>query len=162
MSWNKEDSIKFAKELLDENPNLLRMNEKKLHEFIEEQVINLGFINELYDDATDDDGYQDEDLIEKADILVADITNEVQEEILKMPKTITKELDFEIKKTIGILSKSEKGWTTELNYMIWNGGEPKYDIRAWSPDHTKMGKGITLDKESLKSLWKILDKKFNV
>lgn len=78
-----------------------------------------------------------------------------------MPKKEEKELNFEIRKTLGILSESEKGWTTELNYMIWNDGEPKYDIRAWSPDHTKMGKGITLDKESLKSLWKILDKKYN-
>ena len=27
------------------------------------------------------------------------------------------------------------------------GAPAKFDIRAWSPDHTKMGKGITLSNE---------------
>lgn len=36
--------------------------------------------------------------------------------------------------------------------MSWNGNEPKYDIRSWNEDHTKMGKGITLTDEELRIL----------
>ena len=62
---------------------------------------------------------------------------------------------YEIVEEIGVLSESAKGWTKELNKVSWNGAEPKYDIRDWSPDHEKMGKGITLtdeEAEILKSL----------
>ena len=46
---------------------------------------------------------------------------------------------YEIVEHIGILSESAKGWTKELNRISWNGGEPKYDIRDWAPEHEKMG-----------------------
>lgn len=59
---------------------------------------------------------------------------------------------FEIKQTVGVLSTSPAGWTTELNLISWNGREPKYDIRAWSPDHSKMGKGVTLTAEEFANL----------
>lgn len=62
------------------------------------------------------------------------------------------DLKFEIVETIKVLSTSDKGWTKELNKVSWNDGEPKYDIRTWSPDHTKMGKGITLTDEEFKEL----------
>ncbi|MDR3585277.1 MAG: YdbC family protein [Desulfosporosinus sp.] len=62
------------------------------------------------------------------------------------------EIKFEIKETIGVLSESAKGWTKELNLISWNDKDPKYDIREWSPDHAKMGKGITLTAEELKKL----------
>lgn len=62
------------------------------------------------------------------------------------------EIKFEIKKNLGVLSKSTKDWTKELNLVSWNGREPKYDLRDWSPDHTKMGKGVTLSKEELQAL----------
>ena len=68
------------------------------------------------------------------------------------------EIKFEIKETIGILSESSKGWTKELNFISWNDREPKYDIREWSTDHEKMGKGITLSKEELKVLKELLEK----
>ena len=45
------------------------------------------------------------------------------------------------------LSENDKGWTKELNRVSFNGAPAKYDIRTWSPDHTKMGKGITLTNE---------------
>jgi hypothetical protein len=50
---------------------------------------------------------------------------------------------FEITKEIGMLSESPKGWRKELNMVSWNGNQAKYDIRDWSPDHEKMGKGVT-------------------
>ena len=65
---------------------------------------------------------------------------------------------FEIKKEIGVLSTSTKGWKKELNLVSWNGGAPKYDIREWSPDHEKMGKGVTLTAEEIAELKMLLDK----
>lgn len=72
------------------------------------------------------------------------------------------EIKYEIIETIGILSESPKGWKKELNLISWNNREPKYDIRDWSSDHEKMGKGITLSEEEigkLKEALEILSKK---
>ena len=66
------------------------------------------------------------------------------------------ELKFEIINNIGVVSEGTKGWQLELNRVSWNGNEPKYDLRSWSPDHAKMGKGITLTEEEVVSLSKIL------
>ncbi|MFA1819813.1 YdbC family protein [Virgibacillus oceani] len=62
------------------------------------------------------------------------------------------QLNYEIIKTIGVLSESPKGWTKELNLISWNEREPKYDIRDWSPDHEKMGKGVTLTEGEISKL----------
>ncbi|HOT62830.1 MAG TPA: YdbC family protein [Treponemataceae bacterium] len=67
------------------------------------------------------------------------------------------EFSFEIVEKIGVISESKGGWTTELNTVSWGGRPAKYDIRGWSPDHQKMGKGITLTAEELKSLRALLD-----
>lgn len=72
-----------------------------------------------------------------------------------MPKS---EISFEIIETLGVLSTSSKGWTKELNLISWNGREPKYDLREWSPEHDKMGKGVTLSKDELEALKDILEK----
>lgn len=63
---------------------------------------------------------------------------------------------YDIKKKLGVISKSRNGWTKEINLVAWNGGEPRYELRSWSPDHTRMGKGIALNKEELGSLREIL------
>ena len=68
------------------------------------------------------------------------------------------EVKFEVIESFGILSTSPSGWTKELNLVSWNGGEPKYDVRQWSPDHTKMGKGISLSREEAEELKKLLTK----
>ena len=52
-------------------------------------------------------------------------------------------------KNCGVLSESAKGWTTEVNLVSWNDRAPKYDIREWSPDHQKMGKGVTLSPDEV-------------
>jgi hypothetical protein len=44
----------------------------------------------------------------------------------------------------------------ELNLISWNEGTPKYDIRDWAPDHSKMGKGIGLTKDELENLYNII------
>ena len=65
---------------------------------------------------------------------------------------------FEIVKHVGVISESTKGWTKELNLVSWNGGNPKYDIRDWAPEHEKMGKGVTLTEEEARSLIELLGK----
>lgn len=67
------------------------------------------------------------------------------------------EIKFEIKETIGVLSESAKGWTKELSLVSWNDKEAKYDIREWSPEHDKMGKGVTFSIEELKKLKEVLN-----
>ncbi|PWU67562.1 MULTISPECIES: YdbC family protein [Gracilibacillus] len=61
-------------------------------------------------------------------------------------------IKFEIVENIAVLAESPSGWTKEVNLISWNDREPKYDIRDWSPDHEKMGKGITLTMEEWKAL----------
>ena len=68
------------------------------------------------------------------------------------------QIKFEIKENIGTLSESAKGWTKELNLVSWNGAAPKYDLRDWAPEHEKMGKGITLTAEEVKTLAELLSK----
>lgn len=67
------------------------------------------------------------------------------------------ELKFEITERIGVLSENAKGWTKELNKVSWNEREPKYDLREWNPDHSRMGKGITLTDEEVETLKGILN-----
>ncbi|APQ77540.1 YdbC family protein [Clostridium botulinum] len=67
------------------------------------------------------------------------------------------DIKFEIKDKLGVISESSKGWTKELNSISWNGKQAKYDLRDWAPEHEKMGKGITLSAEELKSLKEILN-----
>lgn len=67
------------------------------------------------------------------------------------------EISYEIVKTLGVISEGSGGWTKELNLVSWNGKEPKYDIRDWSPDHEKMSKGITLTAADAMSLRDLLN-----
>jgi hypothetical protein len=67
------------------------------------------------------------------------------------------DIKYEIIENIGILSESQKEWKKELNLISWNSREPKYDLRDWSPNRDKMGKGVTLTKEELLQLKKLLN-----
>ena len=66
------------------------------------------------------------------------------------------DFSFQIVESLGAFSTNKSGWTTELNLVSWGGRDPKYDIRSWSPDHNKMGKGVTLTKAELIALKKLL------
>lgn len=68
-----------------------------------------------------------------------------------------KEIKYEIINNIGVISQNSSGWKMELNRVSWSGAEPKYDLRDWAPEHEKMGKGITLTEEELRSLKAIID-----
>lgn len=71
------------------------------------------------------------------------------------------DLKYEIKQKIACLSEDKNGWAKELNLVSWNDNEAKYDIRAWSTDHTKMGKGVTLSKEEIQILTSVLTELFS-
>ena len=64
---------------------------------------------------------------------------------------------FKITESFGVLSESKAGWKTELNMVSWGDRPAKYDIRSWSPDHMKMGKGVTMTKEELSALKSLLN-----
>lgn len=66
-------------------------------------------------------------------------------------------IKYEVKESYGVLSESAKGWTKELRSISWNDREAKFDIREWSPDDEKMGKGVTLSKDELLKLRDILN-----
>jgi len=67
------------------------------------------------------------------------------------------DIKYEIVKKIGVLSTSVSGWAKELNLISWNDRDAKYDLRDWSADGTKMGKGVTLSKEELIALKELLN-----
>ena len=67
------------------------------------------------------------------------------------------DIKYEIVRKVGILSKSASGWAKELNLISWNDRDAKYDIRDWSADGEKMGKGVTLSRDELMALRELLN-----
>ena len=67
------------------------------------------------------------------------------------------EIKYDIVNSIGTISENSKGWKKELNLISWNDRAPKYDLRDWSGDNQKMGKGITMTKEELIALKTLLN-----
>lgn len=67
------------------------------------------------------------------------------------------EFKYEIVEKLGVVSQTNNGWVKELNLISWNGREPVYDLRTWDETHERMGKGITLSADDLKSLKELLD-----
>lgn len=68
------------------------------------------------------------------------------------------EIKYEVVEHIGVLAESAKGWKKELNRISWNGNAPKYDIREWSPNREKMGKGVTLSEGEIQALNELLNR----
>jgi hypothetical protein len=66
-------------------------------------------------------------------------------------------IKYDIVEKVGVLSENSSGWTKELNFISWNGRNPKFDIRDWDPEHEKMGKGLTLTKDELLKLRELLN-----
>jgi hypothetical protein len=62
------------------------------------------------------------------------------------------ELNFEVIKEYGVIGEGSKGWTKQVNMISWNGRAPKIDIRDWSEDRSKMGKGLTLSEKEAAAL----------
>jgi len=66
-------------------------------------------------------------------------------------------IEFDVLEHIGDLSESKSGWKKELNLVSWNNRDPKFDIRDWSPDHSKMGKGVTFTNDEIDELRNVLN-----
>jgi len=67
------------------------------------------------------------------------------------------ELKFEIKKRLGTIGEGTNGWKKEVNIISWNDRKPKLDVRDWDESHEKMGKGVTLSKNEVIELKKLLE-----
>ncbi len=67
------------------------------------------------------------------------------------------DIRYEIVMQIGVLSQARSGWNKELNLVSWDERPPKYDIRDWSPDHSQMGRGVTLSREEILGLRDLLN-----
>ena len=72
-----------------------------------------------------------------------------------------KEIQYEIVREIAVLSTSDSGYTKEINLISWNGKAPKYDVRSFSPNREKCGKGITLTVDEAAALLEALQKTLN-
>ena len=70
---------------------------------------------------------------------------------------IMAEKNYEILECIGVLSENKGGWKKELNIVKWFDNAPSFDLRSWSADHSKMGKGISLSNEEFEALRKLLN-----
>lgn len=66
------------------------------------------------------------------------------------------EFKYEITERIAVLSQNTNGWERQLNMVSWNERDPKYDIRDWSPDGSKMGKGISMTADEIAVLKDVL------
>lgn len=64
-------------------------------------------------------------------------------------------LDFKVIKDFG--SFGEGKWQKHLTLTKWGDNEPKYDLRPWNEDMTKMGKGVTLDSSDLFDLLGLIE-----
>lgn len=60
---------------------------------------------------------------------------------------------WRIEACVGIIAENKvTGWSKELNLVSWNGKDPRYDIREWSPEHDKMSRGVTLSPFEMKAM----------
>ena len=71
-------------------------------------------------------------------------------------------ISYEVIEKIGTLD-SDSTMPKELRLVSWNNGPDKYDLRSWKTkdDGSEVcGKGLTLDREELFSLYEILKNLF--
>ena len=71
-------------------------------------------------------------------------------------KTISK-YNLTIVKPITVISENDDGWRKELNVVSWRNQMPKYDIRSYAPNYSKISKGVTLTADEMQELKAILN-----
>lgn len=71
---------------------------------------------------------------------------------------MAEDFSFQITEQVGVVSEAKSGWKLELNKVSWGGRPAKFDLRSWSPGHQKMGKGVTLTDEEIKTLGGMISK----
>lgn len=60
--------------------------------------------------------------------------------------------NFKIIEQLHQFPDTGSAYRKELNIIDWFGNGPRYDIRGWSDDHTKMTKGISLTESEFREL----------
>lgn len=73
-----------------------------------------------------------------------------------MEEKESRTLRVEVVEELATLSESG-AWKKQLNIVQCGDNIAKYDIRSWNQDHTKSGKGITLNLQELIELKKALN-----
>lgn len=71
-------------------------------------------------------------------------------------------IEFRIVEHVGVIETQKNGWNKEVNIVSWNGGQEKFDIREWDPDHERMSRGITLTEKETARLAEVLAKRFHI
>ena len=69
-------------------------------------------------------------------------------------KMTKKEIECEIVEHIATIEEFSSGWTMEFNIVKWNKNPAKFDIRNWSPDHSKSSTGVALIESDLEAILK--------
>ena len=64
-------------------------------------------------------------------------------------------LEFEIIEDYGAFGDGK--WQKHLTKIKWGNNPPKFDIRPWNEDMTKMGKGVTFDDGELFDLLGLIE-----
>ena len=75
---------------------------------------------------------------------------------------MTASTTFKIEEQIAILRVADTGWTRELGKVVWYNKPMTIDVRWWSPDKKKAGKGISLTEDEAKQLLNGLKELFDV
>jgi len=70
---------------------------------------------------------------------------------------MSREFSYQITQPVAVLGKSSDGrYTTEVNYISYNGNRPKLDIRKWDRENSTMFKGVSLTDEEAAALKRAL------
>lgn len=65
------------------------------------------------------------------------------EKIIKDSDSVKNEFSYEIVEHLLDLREDSNGWKTELNLISYNGKNPVYDIRTWSPKDSNGNRNMT-------------------
>lgn len=68
-------------------------------------------------------------------------------------------MQYEIIKTLLVLPKTRESdlFHIEVNIISWYGKEPRLDIRKWSDDRKKAGKGLSLTNEEARAIIDVIN-----
>lgn len=72
------------------------------------------------------------------------------------------EKNYELVEDYGTLADHGRSMTKHFAKVKWFNNEEKFDIRPWSSDMEKYGKGITLNEDEAYELYLLLKKEFEI
>ena len=64
--------------------------------------------------------------------------------------------NFKILEKYAELSRDHNDWVKQINLVDWGGPKPKLDIRYWSPDGTRPGRGETFNQVEARVMYKVI------